>query len=178
MLARLQSLRRLSVSLRPDQQPHETYWTRLAALTELCLACLGSPPAGLGGMTGLRSIIIMGHPFERSPCILPAGPYLSRLESLRICLGASFETGVPAVLAAAVQLRHLDLGMIYLRVRLTAADVSVLGALPSFITLRLEKPNDLDQHAWDERVAQLRAAFIAQGRAPPAVLGFHTRTSM
>ena len=67
-----------------------------------------------------------------------------------------------------MQLRNLDLersGPIYL----TATDLSVLGSLPSLTTLWLEKPDDLDQHAWDERVAQLQAACTAQGHTPPAV---------
>jgi hypothetical protein len=55
----------------PPQQPHEAYWTRLAAVTELQLICQDSPPAGLGGMTSLRKIT-MGYSMEMDS--LPAGP--------------------------------------------------------------------------------------------------------
>ena len=79
-------------------------------LTELHLSCCdwqegdhedyrASLPSGLGGMTGLRRLTI-----EDIEDDLPAGPYLSCLESLRVP-SWHFYNGRPASLAAATQLR-------------------------------------------------------------------------
>ena len=159
VLASLHSLRYLSVHARRGQTPQEVYWTQLTALTELRLVCdYGGFPAGLGGMTGLRKLSIQG----KNAADLPAGPYLSRLESL-VMEDCYLQGRVPASLAAATQLRHLDFG----EQQLSAADVAVLSALPLLATLRLKRPTDVDEDQWDERLAQLRAACVAQGRAPP-----------
>jgi hypothetical protein len=78
---------------------------------------------------------------------------------------------VPASLAAATQLRHLDISnAIEGRFALAAADVAVLSALPALAMLRLRNPERSDDQEWKNyRLAQLQAAFLAQGRAPPVV---------
>lgn len=82
VLARMHSLRRLSVMVVPGEQPREMFWTRLTGLRELQLLCGGTPvPAGLMGMTGLRKLGIYGASRLDE---LPAGPYLRCLESLTL----------------------------------------------------------------------------------------------
>jgi hypothetical protein len=169
VLASLHSLRYLSVpALEDEELPQEAFWTQLTALTELQLDCgydydYQSIPAGLGGMTGLRKLTIIqdGDPVE-----LPVGLYLSRLESL-VMQGCDFSSGLPATLAAATQLRHLDISKSFSRglFVLTAADVAVLSALPALTMLHLWELDELDEHGWDDYLAQLQAAFLAQGRA-------------
>jgi hypothetical protein len=169
VLASLHTLRYLSVGV---SWPWGRYWTQLTGLTELRLDFGYDPdgqghyelPAGLVGMTGIRKLSIAGDTGQVMD--LPAGPYLSRLESL-IMEAFSFPDGVPATLAAATQLRHLDISKKFC---LCAADVAILSALPALTTLSLRQPGEFYMHKWDECLAQLEAAFLAQGRAPPRVL--------
>lgn len=107
---------------------------------------------------------------------LPAGPYLSCLESL--CLD-SF-TAVPANLAAATQLRHLDLGSYhsiqnyssFSRIEVTEADVAALCSVPALASLYLQRPWHMARAPWHVHVAQLRAQLSADGRVPPEIIVF------
>ena len=173
VLKELKALRYLDVLVHRDQP---AYWTQLTALTELKLRSFGPIPPGLSGMTGPRKLFFVWgkFPYQDVQRDLPAGPYLSRLQSL-VMEDCSFSSGVPARLAAAEQLHQLII-MEYNEnlskaLQLTAADVAVLSALPELTTLRIDKPRRVDQEAWEERLAQLRAACIAQGRAAPQMLG-------
>ena len=159
VLASLRSLRCLSVGSAPLMQPHEMFWTQLTALTELQLQCSGDGevPAGLAGMTGLRTIGIDGATLDD----LPPGPYLSGLESLSMT-GTIFLAGVPASLAAATQLQHL--GIVSLE-GLSDADVAMLCSLPALKTLVLHKPFLMEQPVWEEYVAELQAECLLHGRA-------------
>lgn len=162
VLARLQSLRSLSVS--PDSDPASVpYWTQLTALTELNLVC-GDYKAihpGLGSMTSLRTLELMvtGEEGLGDEDFPPAGPYLSRQESLALSPCAA----VPASLAAATQLRELDL-RVDDQMELSSDDQAALTALPALETLFLAQPDNLDQAVWDERVLQLRTGFLTQDR--------------
>ena len=165
VLARLQSLRALTIGLGPVQ-PRDEHWTRLTALTELSLWCRRSIPPGLSGMTGLRNLSI----YDAVLVDVPGGPYLNRLASLEMedCV---FEAGVPASLAAASQLRDLSLDG-NRGINVTAADVATLSTLPALVTLSLGKPEHMVQHVWDGRLARLRAAYYFSGRSvPPAICG-------
>lgn len=163
VLARLRSLRRLSVWSEPRR---EAPWTQLTGLTQLQLQCgdetVGEVPPDVGAMTELRNLTLTNAFIDD----LPAGPYLSRLENLswRHCL---LRVRLPASLAAAVQLRHLDIGNTEACVCMTAADVSLLSSLPLLATLRLAQ---LDRKTRKQLVGVLEAACIACGHAPPAVL--------
>lgn len=180
-----QSLQHLRVESLGSQQPH---WCQLTALTELeLLADSDNPyfpsknlPAGLGGMNSILKLRIECAKLAG----MPEGPCLSCLESL-VLYDCLFPNGLPAVLASAKQLRHLrvcddevayryrdsdgypiDLEAL---VKLTAADVALISGLPGLTRLGLTMPGGLSRHMWDERLAHLQAAFVAQGRAPPAV---------
>lgn len=160
VLARLQSLRYLSFKAEPFVQSDQ--WSQLKGLTELELNWMdgeGSDLAGLGGMTSLRKLTLKGCHDS-----LPGGLYLSSLESLHM----NWCEAVPANLVAATQLRDLDLCMLSY---ISSADVAVLSSLPALSTLALTKqiPKMLDPHVWDEGLAQLRAIFLVQGRAPPVI---------
>lgn len=102
------------------------------------------------------------------PDTLPPGPYLGSLESLYL-EDCEFETGMPARLVAATQLRTLSLQRSNYTIELNAADVAVLCLLPALTSLCLPKMEDLDQAEWDQNVAHLQAVFVAQGRAPLVV---------
>lgn len=154
VLARLHSLRFLRAIARKtgnDAFQTPTCWTQLTALTELQLSFEGpqsmhlginfqgpqSMHPGLGGMCSLRKLSVLNRCNADSDLLLPARPYLSRLDSLSLAVCSS----VPAVLAAATQLRHLDLSSKYGNaISLTAANLAVLGSLPALETLRLGKP--------------------------------------
>lgn len=152
-----------------DVEEHGPDLTKLRALTELQLHIedFQSVPAALGSMTTLRTLGI-----DRASLYdLPAGPYLCHLESLSItdCI---FHAGVPASLIAATNLRHLECSASYNAtispgIGLTAADINVLSSLPALAILELTHRRIMEQEDWDERVVQLRAACVAQGRAPP-----------
>ena len=177
VLASLQSLRHLRVAFNEKQR--ETYWTQLTALTELQLRCQDESivPAVLGGMASLCMLRI-----EDALCDdLPAGLYLSRLESL-VMEDCSFPTGMPLALAAATQLQHIGIcgdeddgdgawldGTTYVPIDLDAHDIALISSLPALTTLSLKQPDSIDDCEWGARLAQLRAAFSAQGRVPPAV---------
>lgn len=100
--AGLQSLRCLCT---PYQPPNEEFWGHLTALTHLQLQCdVGVVfSASLRGMSGLRRLEIMGAVIYD----VPAGLYLSRLETL-LLQDCQLQAGVPVSLAAATQLRELD----------------------------------------------------------------------
>lgn len=116
-------------------------------------------------MTGLRKLGIHLADFAD----VPAGPYLSRLDSL-ILEHCSLANGVPAALGAASRLRHLSIRGWCRCGGLTTADVALLGSLPALATLILDQPSTMEEAQWAEGLAQLRAAVIAQGRAPPSVV--------
>lgn len=142
------------------------HWTRLTALRELHLQCEdhGPVPAGLGGMTGLLQLSILDANLDD----LPAVPYLSRLQSLRMA-SCTFQSGVPAQLAAATQLHNLHVSK-SLGISLTAAYVTLLSSLPALENLKLEKAR-LGRKVWAHGVARLRAAFSDRGGAPPTITG-------
>ena len=60
----------------------------------------------------------------------------------------------------------------YRAINLTAADVAVLSALPALTTLSLHHSHhdDMAKDEWDVRLAPLRVACVARGRAPPAMV--------
>lgn len=157
MLASLYSLRRLQVTCSVNQPGQTPYWAQLTALTELTVRYHNleaeTVVPGLGGMAGLRKLTIHCASFED----LPAGPYLSRLTSLSF-KHCTFRAGVLASLSAATQLRHLDLECGNVGIRLTAADVALLRSQPVLTVLRLSKPADVKQRAWEESMAQLQGA--------------------
>lgn len=133
VLGLLQSLRHLAVTSRPEQK--EEHWIKLTALTEMRLWCSDDQlplhctiPAGLASLVGLHKLTVRC----RSRQDLPAGPYVSHLESLRIVSFTSQGT-VPVSLAAAAQLRHLRFHRG--TVALTASDIAVISSLPSLKTL-------------------------------------------
>lgn len=167
VVAHLVSLRFLGV---PCQRAYSgNAWTHLTNLTELHLA--GEPqcslPVGLGDLKELRKLSI-----SRANLVnLPNEEYLSRLESLFVHSCDLFESGalelpgLPAALAAATQLRNLDLDIH--RLQLTAADRAVLTSLPALASLSLKKPHGISQLEWDGRLLQLQSRFAEQGRRLP-----------
>lgn len=118
--------------------------------------------AELGLLTGLRKLVLP----KAELTDLPAGPYLSRLESLSM-QNCNFRAGVPASLAAATQLRDLDFrGYSKHGVKLTAADVDVLASLPALESLGVTKLPRKVQRMWDRALEALEAQRSAAGRAP------------
>lgn len=98
---------------------------------------------------------------------LPDGLYLSRLESL--CMRDCYlYTELPPTLAAATQLRNLEMQYIE-GLQLTAADRSLLTALPALETISLHKPYAVSQLRWDVDLMQLQSEFAAQGRYLPNI---------
>ena len=179
VLGNLGSLRYLSVTVTWELQ--EGYWSRLTALTELRLRCCemrGIHP-GLGALKCLRRLCIEGALFKG----MPEGPYLRCLESL-LLVECRFPSGVPAVLAAATQLRHLCVSGEFddsdyygggcvgtdndYPIKLNVCDIAVLSSIPALETLGLPQPECIEEDEWAERLAQLRAACIVRGHAPPA----------
>lgn len=83
----------------------------------------------------------------------------------------------PAALAPATQLRSLSIsnwphsdGLI----SLTVAVVAALSTLPKLEMLHRQLPvivSSVGEQQWAELLAQLRAAFVAAGRVPPAISG-------
>lgn len=169
VLARLHTLRFLHAGSEREEHLHAREWSQLTALAELHIICSnygmkGLVPSAVQVMTGLRVLHISSAELRD----LPTGPYLSSVESLRMD-GCTFHTGIPSSLAAAAQLRQLDLGDGNVGVHLSSADVSVVSAIPRLRTLRRRKPDGVDQSVWEGRLAGLRAACIAKGRVPPAL---------
>lgn len=100
-------------------------------MSEDALGCLS---AGLSRSRSLCKLRIIGAELDD----LPPGPYLHGLESL--CMDyCTLKSGVPAGMAAATQLRSLDLGRLTIGVLLTAAEVAVLSSIPALVTLTLRK---------------------------------------
>lgn len=159
VLAKLHSLRFLSVGSHPQQQ----YWTQLTALTRLALVVNDddrSVPTGLSGLSCLRMLKISNAGIDD----LPAGPYLQSLESL-VLLDCNFERGVPKRLVAASQLRELDLRDAWDCCReVTLADIKVLSSMPALEFLRLDRPVVMNAALWKRRVAQLKGKCATQGR--------------
>lgn len=165
VLANLPHLRYLSVTALPGQQQH---WTRLTTLMELRLGLIRDKPdvpAGLAGMVGLRKLFIGGMEWGA----LPAGPYLSALESLVVDAAVSLPERLLAPLAAATQLQSLSFGM--RSVELTAFDIAVLSSMPALKTLELRKLSSekVDAVQWSERLARLTAQCAAHCRVPPVI---------
>ena len=127
VLTRLQSLRCLGFKAEADQLPDACCWNQLMGLMELRLLCWHGMPAMLGDFAGLQTLIITGARLDN----LPAGPYLSRLESLEMAYCTVLDD-FPASLAAAAQLRNLDIDheRAVSCVSLNAADMALLGSLP------------------------------------------------
>lgn len=165
----LQSLRYLHVNgWKGRQQGQAPYWAHLTGLSGLCLASYGpSLPQFLlevAGLESLRSLEIRDAQFSN----LPEGPYLSRLETL--CLSAcTCLSGVPENLAAAWQLRALDLVGMSKGIALTPSDVDLLSSLPALGTLRLSKSSQVARKVWNKRVATLKAKLAARAGAPPKI---------
>ena len=115
-------------------------------------------------MTNIRRLVTAHADLDD----LTAGAHLSRLESLafKYCSG-----GVPVVLKAASQLRHLSFRRYGCCEDMTAADVAVLSSLPALATLVLQDSRREKEAQWAERLAQLRADFHAQDRASLSVVG-------
>lgn len=178
VLASLQSLRCLwvSVSHSGSRAPMLclTYWTQLTALTELHL--IYGEGSFHGDLAELRVLFDLSKLELKGAHVgdLPAVPHLSRLESLRM-IACSFRAGLLANLAAATQLRHLEVSELLDRsgftesaVYLTAADIAVLTSLPSLESLTLDKPDRMGQRGWNGRLGLLRTVISAKSRAPPA----------
>ena len=160
VLAKLHSLRRLSVGSHPQQQ----YWTQLTALTQLALAVNDEEdrimPTGLSGLRSLRKLKISNAEIKN----LPAGPYLESLESL-VLLDCNLPRGVPKRLVSAWQLRELDLRDAWdCCQEVTLADIKDLSHMPALEILRLDRPVVMNAAQWERRVTQLRAKCANQGR--------------
>lgn len=163
-VALLHSLRHLVVCF-VYRESVAASWTQLTALRKLQLYYMPSVadcsiPVGLGPMIGLREIDIHGAVLDD----LPAGPYLSRLESLSLA-GCTLRSGVPANLAAATQLRELDLGgqmHLHPQINLSEADVAVLVSMPVLETLGLDKPESIHRSEWESRLTAMQLGRIAQ----------------
>ena len=58
VLGKLSSLRCLTISMDGDQRPHKLYYTKLTALTELCLSCgpNARPSTAMVDMSSLRTL--------------------------------------------------------------------------------------------------------------------------
>ena len=99
-----------------------------------------------------------------------AAPYLCCLESL-LLQDYALPKGVPAILAAATQLRHLQFGVMYKTedypIMLTDSDVDVLSTLPALTTLNLQK--GYLGTSCIERAAHLEDEFLAKSRALPII---------
>ena len=54
-------------------------------------------------------------------------------------------------------------------IELTADDLALISSLPALETLSIPQPGCVYDHEWAACLAQLRAAFAAKGRTPPAV---------
>ena len=128
-------------------------------------------------MSGLRELRITNAELSD----LPTGRYLSRLEDLQLYECKILKGGLPASLAAATQLRQLKLDR-WVGDDLQAADVALLSRLPALAALTVNRrfierlegnfcliSIGVAKDVWNERVAQLQAACVAQGRAPPAI---------
>ena len=148
VLGRLRSLRHLRVLALPTIYP---YWTQLTELRELVLHCRAPGT------------------FECSD--LPAGPYLSRLESLTLGDLRVFPDNVLENLTAATQLRCLSLPAV---LRLTPDDVAVLCDLPAFSCLRVRDQYSKNQGSWSRLLAQIRAAGSSRGSAITVSLMYRT----
>lgn len=175
----LQSLRYLHVyGWKDRQQGQAPYWAHLTGLSGLCLSSYGpNLPQFLlevAGLESLRSLDIRDAQLSK----IPEGPYLSRLETL--CLSAcTCLSGVPENLAAAWQLRALDLVGLNIGIALTPSDVDLLSNLPALKNLRLFKSNQVARKVWDKRVATLKAKFAARADgAPPKITIFKFPTSI
>lgn len=89
-------------------------------------------------MEGLLNLTISA----RIDDTISVGSYLSHLESLYMkCCDSTH--GLPASLATATHLRHLDLELDNEGVNLTAPDVAMLSSLPALTILSREKPDHL-----------------------------------
>lgn len=98
-----------------------------------------------------------------------------------------FVSGMPASIAMAKRLRHLDLKsplkfrqtkLLWESIKLTAADVDVLSSLPALTTLVLQGPHEAcepgyeetrAEEAWDDALALFKSNCAAKGRAPPDI---------
>lgn len=154
VLGELTSLRFLSVRTTKFQ----AHWTALAGLADLVLTCrTAAIPAGLVGMTNLRKLRV-AMPLAR-PANLPRGPYLSRVQSLRMELCSS-TAGMPAFLSDATELQELDFSNANKGIELTTDDRAVLVQLPMLRTLVLSTSI---QREWKNSIKKLKADCFAQG---------------
>ena len=53
---------------------------------------------------------------------------------------------------------------------LTADGTALISSLPALVSLGVTQPCSMDDREGAARLTQLRAAFAAQGRVPPAVI--------
>lgn len=104
---------------------------------------------------------------------------LTGLRKLSIRRAAVDDMPGGAYLAAATQLRHLDLAAFGDGVDMTSADVAVLSSLKSLCTLRLEKPlRSRFWAVWESRLDTFRKQCILQGRLPPVVVELYRGTEV
>ena len=168
VLTKLESLRSLSFKPRNVTYFAQEKWTPLMGLTQLCMGMrLYTACPEITGMPCLRMLVL-------SDCHLsdlPSGAYLSRLTSLRM-FDCIFNSGVPAALTNAPQLRVLHLLCRYQEsgIMLSDSDLIILSSLPVLEILLLEKPHERSQHEWDDRVALLMRQYTALGHAQPIFL--------
>ena len=167
VLTKLKSLR--SLSFTPDDTcTAQEKWTPLMGLTQLRMGMtFFAKCPEIIGMPCLRTLIL-------SECFLsdlPSGAYLSRLTNLHVrdCI---FESGVPAALTNAPQLQILQVLNRYYEsgIMLSDSDLMILSSLPVLEILVLEKPPELSQREWDDRVALLMRQYTALGHAQPILL--------
>ena len=164
VLARLQSLCSLTVTMLPDQRPDVEHWTQLRGLTRLVVdvgGCDTAQYSGIQGMTLLQDLEIVGGSG------LPEGPYLSRLQKLRL-VDWNAESNTPAALRSASCLKHLELTP---PLGLRASDIAMLVSLPANLeTLSFSYvPYGFPLEDWNQWLSKLQDAYIAQDRAPPAI---------
>ena len=162
-LASLSSLRDLRIETIQLFTEIEPNFVHLTGLENLHLSCQSDIPAGLGLMANLRKLTI------RSPAIgsFPAGPYLSRLESLTLKHSrANLE--IPTHLAAALQLQHLTLET-FGAINVSVADVVVLLSMTSLTHLTLKQGAAVSKRNWNACFADLRSQCALEGREPPTI---------
>ena len=176
VLTKLDSLRSLSFRHVIITYSAQEKWTPLVGLTQFSMRVrFGAECPDITGMPCLRKLIL-------SNCRvydLPSGTYLSRLTSLRM-FDCIFESGVPAALTNASQLRVLHLlgSNQEIGIKLSDSDLKILTSLPALEILVLKKPYERGEEGWDDRVALLMRQYTALGYAQPKLLSdpeFETR---
>ena len=167
---KLESLRSLSLVPVDNTYTAQENCTPLMGLTQLRINMrFRAECPEFKGMPCLRKLILSDYILSD----LPSGAYLSRLTSLHM-FDCFFQSGVPAALTNAPQLRVLQLlNNRHLRsgIMLSDSDIMILSScLPVLKVLFLEEPHELSEHEWDDRVALLMRQYTALGHAQPIFL--------